>query len=47
MPGVGVDMDKPLIAAVSGHYVGGAYVLVQFCDIAVASETADFFYPEA
>ena len=47
MPGVGVDVDKPLIAAVSGYCVGGAYVLVQFCDIAVASETAEFFYPEA
>ncbi|MEM7251670.1 MAG: enoyl-CoA hydratase-related protein [Pseudomonadota bacterium] len=47
MPGVGVDVDKPLIAAVSGYCVGGAYVLVQFCDLAVASETADFFYPEA
>lgn len=47
MPGVGVDVDKPLIAAVSGYCVGGAYVLVQFCDIAVADETADFFYPEA
>ncbi len=47
MPGVGVDVDKPLIAAVSGYCVGGAYCLVQFCDIAVADETADFFYPEA
>ena len=47
MPGVGVDVDKPLIAAVSGYCVGGAYVLVQFCDLAVASESADFFYPEA
>ncbi|MCH9671442.1 MAG: enoyl-CoA hydratase/isomerase family protein, partial [Gammaproteobacteria bacterium] len=32
MPGVGVDVDKPLIAAVSGYCVGGAYVLVQMCD---------------
>lgn len=47
MPGVGVDVDKPLIAAISGYCVGGAYCLVQFCDIAVADETADFFYPEA
>ena len=47
MPGVGVDLDKPVIAAVDGYCVGGAYVLVQFCDLAVASETADFFYPEA
>ncbi len=47
MPGVGFDLDKPLIAAVSGYCVGGAYVLVQLCDIAVAAENADFFYPEA
>ena len=47
MPGVGVDVDKPLIAAVSGYCVGGAFCLVQFCDFAVASESADFFYPEA
>jgi enoyl-CoA hydratase len=47
MPGVGVDVDKPLIAAVTGYCVGGAYVLVQFCDLAVADESADFFYPEA
>jgi enoyl-CoA hydratase/carnithine racemase len=47
MPGVGVDVDKPLVAAVSGYCVGGAFCLVQFCDFAVASESADFFYPEA
>ncbi|MCG8547400.1 MAG: enoyl-CoA hydratase-related protein [Alphaproteobacteria bacterium] len=47
VPGVGVDVDKPIIAAVSGYCVGGAYVLVQFADIAVAAENADFFYPEA
>jgi enoyl-CoA hydratase/carnithine racemase len=47
MPGVGVDVDKPIIAAVAGYCVGGAFCLVQFCDIAVAAENADFFYPEA
>lgn len=47
MPGVGVDVDKPLVAAVSGYCVGGAFCLVQFCDFAVVSESADFFYPEA
>ncbi len=47
MPGVGVDVDKPIVAAVSGYCVGGGAVLVQFCDIAVAAENADFFYPEA
>ncbi|MBH68659.1 MAG: enoyl-CoA hydratase [Rhodospirillaceae bacterium] len=47
MPGVGVIIDKPVIAAVAGYCVGGAYCLVQFCDIAVAAENSDFFYPEA
>ncbi|MEC8137589.1 MAG: enoyl-CoA hydratase/isomerase family protein, partial [Pseudomonadota bacterium] len=47
MPGVGVDVDKPLVAAVSGYCVGGAFCLVQFCDFAVASASADFFAPEA
>lgn len=47
MPGTGVFVDKPIIAAVQGYVVGGAYCLVQFCDLAVADETADFFYPEA
>ncbi len=47
MPGAGVVLDKPVIAAVSGYCVGGAYCLVQFCDIAVAADNADFFYPEA
>ena len=47
MPGVGVMVDKPVIAAVHGYCVGGAFCLVEFCDLAVADETADFFYPEA
>jgi enoyl-CoA hydratase/carnithine racemase len=47
MPGTGVFVDKPIIGAVHGYVVGGAYCLIQFCDLAVADETADFFYPEA
>ncbi|MGE0724123.1 MAG: enoyl-CoA hydratase/isomerase family protein [Alphaproteobacteria bacterium] len=47
MPGVGIEVEKPLIAAVSGWCVGGAIVLVQMCDLCVASETARFVYPEA
>ena len=47
MPGVGVITDKPVIAAVAGYCVGGAYCLVQFCDLAIAADNADFFYPEA
>lgn len=47
MPGVGVITEKPVIAAVAGYCVGGAYCLVQFCDLAIAADNADFFYPEA
>ena len=47
MPGVGVMVDKPIVAAVQGYCVGGAFCLVEFCDLAVADQTADFFYPEA
>ncbi len=47
VPNVGRDLDTPVIAAVAGYVCGGAYVLVQHCDLAVAAENADFFYPEA
>jgi enoyl-CoA hydratase len=47
VPGVGVELEKPVIAAVSGHCVGGAYILVQHCDLAVATQSARFSYPEA
>jgi enoyl-CoA hydratase len=47
VPGVGVQVEKPLIAAVHGYCIGGAYVLVQMCDLVVASETTVFKYPEA
>ncbi len=46
-PSVGVDVDKPIIAAVNGICIGGAAVLVQFCDICVMAENAKFTYPEA
>lgn len=47
MPGVGVEVKKPLIAAVNGWCVGIAVVLVQFCDLCVMAEEAKFSYPEA
>ncbi|MGE0718328.1 MAG: enoyl-CoA hydratase/isomerase family protein [Alphaproteobacteria bacterium] len=47
MPGVGIEVEKPLIAAVSGWCVGGAVVIVQMCDLCVATEGARFIYPEA
>jgi enoyl-CoA hydratase len=47
VPGLGVDLDKPVIAATSGWVVGGGFVLVQMADLCVASETTRFSYPEA
>ena len=47
VPGIGVPVEKPVIAAVNGICVGGAAVLVQFCDLCIMSEEAKFTYPEA
>jgi enoyl-CoA hydratase len=47
VPGVGVPLLKPVIAAVHGWCIGGAYVIVQMCDLVVASESTVFKYPEA
>jgi enoyl-CoA hydratase len=47
VPGVGIDVGKPLIAAVQGHVVGLALTIVAFCDLCVAAENTSFLYPEA
>ena len=47
IPGIGVEVEKPVIAAVAGWVIGGGLVLVQFADIVVAAENAKFVYPEA
>ena len=47
LPGYGVHLDKPVIAATSGWVVGGAFVIVQMADLCVASDTTRFLYPEA
>jgi enoyl-CoA hydratase len=47
VPSVGVAVSKPIVAAVHGWCIGGAYCIVQMCDLVVASETTVFKYPEA
>lgn len=44
---VGIQTDKPVIAAVSGWCIGGALVMAMMADMVVASESAKFYYPEA
>ncbi|WP_428933693.1 enoyl-CoA hydratase/isomerase family protein [Streptomyces sp. ACT015] len=46
VPGLSVDLDKPVVAAVSGHCIGAGWVLAQYSDLIVATETARFVYPE-
>ena len=47
VPSIGVEVNKPIIAAVHGWCIGGAYVIVQMCDLVVAAENTVFKYPEA
>jgi enoyl-CoA hydratase/carnithine racemase len=47
VPTLGITTEKPVIAAVAGHCVGGALVMVMMCDLLVAAENAKFSYPEA
>ena len=47
VPSIGVEVYKPVIAAVQGWCIGGAYVIVQMCDLVIAAENTVFKYPEA
>ena len=47
VPSVGAAVSKPIIAAVHGWCIGGAYCIVQMCDLVVASANTTFKYPEA
>ena len=47
VPSIGVTTNKPIIAAVHGWCIGGAYVIVQMCDMVIAADNTKFKYPEA
>jgi enoyl-CoA hydratase/carnithine racemase len=45
--GHNIDIDKPMIAAVTGPAVGGGLMMTLTCDIVLAAEHAVFGMPEA
>jgi len=47
MPGVGIEIWKPIVAAVSGYCLGAGMVLAMFTDMRIAADNAYFGYPEA
>jgi enoyl-CoA hydratase len=47
VPGVGIDVGKPVIVVVQGPVVGLGLTLVTYCDLCVAADTTSFLYPEA
>ncbi|MDR1351566.1 MAG: enoyl-CoA hydratase/isomerase family protein [Zoogloeaceae bacterium] len=47
IPGIGVSVHKPVIAAVAGLVVGGGVVFLQMADLAVAADNTRISYPEA
>jgi enoyl-CoA hydratase len=47
MPGRNEEVEKPWIAAVGGHAVGGGVLYTMLADMAIASTTAKFKMPEA
>jgi enoyl-CoA hydratase len=47
IPNYGIEVTKPIIAAINGWAIGVGLVLGMSCDIKVMSETAKFVFPEA
>lgn len=47
IPGIGVEVTKPVVGAVAGWVVGAGFALAQFTDILVAADNTSFVYPEA
>jgi len=46
MPGLGVEVDKPIIAAVGGWCIGFGLMSVLLSDLCVAGDDTRFMYPE-
>jgi enoyl-CoA hydratase/carnithine racemase len=46
IPGIGVAVDKPIIAATAGWVIGGGMVLTTACDLMISADTTRFSYPE-
>lgn len=46
VPGIGVLVTKPIVAAISGPAIGLGLTLTMHADLAVADQTAFFQYPE-
>ena len=47
VPDVGLEIGKPVIAAVHGPVIGLGVAIVAYCDLCIASHDARFIYPEA
>lgn len=45
-PGLSVELDKPVIAAINGYCLGIGFVIAMYCDMRVAAADAQFGYPE-
>ena len=47
VPNVGIDLEKPIIMAMTGWCIGGAMVYPLMADMIIADESVRFYYPEA
>jgi len=47
IPGVGIELDKPVVAALHGHVLGMGLTLALHCDLRVAQKGAKLAFPEA
>lgn len=47
VPGLGLKVSKPVVVAVHGQCIAGGLLFPIFADLCVASEDANFLYPDA